>query len=191
MQRLDHPNIVKYFETYDDIKYIYLCMELCQGGELFQHVIESKESFTEKKCAEYFMKLAKALEHCHSQGIIHRDIKPENIMFDNHGEVKFIDFGLATVRHKAKSDMDIAGTPYYIAPEVLTYSYGKECDIWSLGICIYQLLTGKMPFNAGNQEKLFAKIKSGKFDMPPSFSNDLQDLLKKMIEVDPKKRITA
>ena len=70
-------------------------------------------------------------------------------MFDNYGEVKFIDFGLAIVKkRKGASDMDIAGTPYYIAPEVLSYKYGKECDIWSLGICIYQLLTGKMPFNA-------------------------------------------
>ena len=100
MQKLDHPNIVKYFETYDDAKWLYLCMELCQGGELFEHVIKSKEKLSERKCAQYFMKLVKALEHCHSQGIIHRDIKPENIMFDNFGEVKFIDFGLAIVKKK-------------------------------------------------------------------------------------------
>lgn len=93
------------------------------------------------------------------QGIIHRDIKPENIMFDNFGEVKFIDFGLAVVRKKKdRSELDIAGTPYYIAPEVLSYKYGKECDIWSLGVCIYQLLTGDMPFNARDQEALFKKI---------------------------------
>lgn len=112
------------------------------------------------------MKLVKALEHCHSQGIIHRDIKPENIMFDNYGEVKFIDFGLAIVKKNKGGIDEIAGTPYYIAPEVLSYNYGKECDIWSLGVCIYQLLTGKMPFNAKDQDSLFNKIKAGKFDMP-------------------------
>jgi calcium-dependent protein kinase len=99
---------------------------------------------------------------------------------------------LAIVRKKGgKSEMDIAGTPYYIAPEVLTYTYGKECDIWSLGVCMYQLLTSKMPFNGRDQDGLFKKIKKGVFDMPESFSPDLKDLISKMIEVNPKKRITA
>lgn len=99
---------------------------------------------------------------------------------------------MAIVRKKGgKSEMDIAGTPYYIAPEVLTYTYGKECDIWSLGVCMYQLLTSKMPFNGRDQDGLFKKIKKGVFDMPESFSPDLKDLISKMIEVNPKKRITA
>ena len=98
MQKLDHPNIVKYFETYDDKKYIYLCMELMTGGELFDFVVK-QDQFTEKICAEYMIHLVKALQHCHGQGIIHRDIKPENIMLNAHKQVKFIDFGFPFYYH--------------------------------------------------------------------------------------------
>lgn len=87
--------------------------------------------------------------------------------------------------------MEIAGTPYYIAPEVLTGVYGKECDIWSLGVCLYQLLTGKMPFDGDSQGEVFGKIKSGDFHMPKRLSPEVQDLLKKMMSVDVSNRVTA
>ena len=95
LQSLDHPNIVKYFETYDDVKYIYLVMELCSGGELIEKLSDKSFHFSELKAAEVIQKLVRALIHCHANNIIHRDIKPENIMFGNDGEVKLIDFGLA------------------------------------------------------------------------------------------------
>ena len=94
MQQVDHPNIVKYYETYDDKKFIYLCMELCTGGELFQKVT-AEGRISEHKTAEIMMKLLRALNHCHSDNIIHRDIKPENVMFGADGEPKLIDFGFA------------------------------------------------------------------------------------------------
>ena len=147
MQQVDHPNIVKYFETYDDKKYIYLCMELLGGGELFQKVLESGHTMKEKEAAEVYEKILKAMLHCHSQNIIHRDIKPENIMYGSEGNIKIIDFGFALVSAAKKAELDVAGTPYYIAPEVLTGKYGKACDIWSLGVVLYQLLTGEHVFD--------------------------------------------
>lgn len=127
---------MKYYETYDDKKYIYLCMELCTGGELFKR-IEDEGTISEPQAAEWVHKLLRALNHCHSESIIHRDIKPENVMFGSDGEIKLIDFGFAIKQRKKRAEMDIAGTPYYIAPEVLSSTYGKECDIWSIGVVLF------------------------------------------------------
>ena len=95
IENLDHPNIVKYYETYDDVKYIYLVMEYCNGGELFEKITKNLEHMSEKEAAKVMESIVKALIHCHANNIVHRDIKPENIMFGTDGEVKLIDFGLA------------------------------------------------------------------------------------------------
>ena len=118
MQQVDHPNIVKYYETYDETKYIYLCMELCTGGELFEKVTKRKKPFSEYEAAEVMRDLLKALQHCHSQCIIHRDIKPENLVFDKNGYLKLTDLGIARVWNPDNS-RDTSGTPGYMAPEVM------------------------------------------------------------------------
>lgn len=177
MQQVDHPNIVKYYETYDTDKYMYLCMELCTGGELFEKVTNRKKPFSEQEAAVVMKDLLKALQHCHSQCIIHRDIKPENIMYGKSGYVKFIDFGFAIAQHHKKAEMDVCGSPYYIAPEVLSGKYGQECDIWSLGVTLYQLITGEMPFDGSGQQEVFRKIKKGNFKMPQMLSSNCQDLI--------------
>jgi calcium-dependent protein kinase len=112
-------------------------MELLTGGELISTITKKGEFITEKYIRGNMFKLLKALIHCHSQHIIHRDIKATNIMFSGNNEIKFIDFGFAIVQNKKKAEMDVAGTPYYIAPEVLTGKYGKDCDVWSLGVVMY------------------------------------------------------
>lgn len=187
MMALDHPNIVKYFETYEDWQNIFLVMELCEGGE----ILKSQENRTEAMWAKEVRKLLKALNHCHQQGIIHRDIKPTNIMHGEDHEIKLIDFGFAIKANNRRDENTIAGTPLYIAPEVLSLDYDQECDVWSLGVCIYQFLTGKIPFDGDSLEELFQRIKSGKFSVPKSVSPEAKDLLKQMIQADRSKRITA
>lgn len=191
MSTVDHPNICTYYETYDDKKYIYLVMELCTGGEIMKAIAEDPKKQNEPYISLQFFKLLRALEHCHSQNIIHRDIKPENIMFGADDEVRFVDFGFALVVNDRRQESEVAGTPYYIAPEVLDEKYNKQCDIWSLGVSLYQLLTGEMPFDGNTPKQVFGKIKSGKFDMPSNLTSDCKDLLSKMLIVSPKKRITV
>ena len=135
MNRVDHPHIIKYFETYDEKNFVYLVMELCQNGSLDDKIKEGP--LKEKDAATYLYQATKALEHCHSIDLIHRDIKPENLMFGGNGEVKLIDFGLSLIKKGAYNKIELAGTPYYFAPEVIDEVYGKECDIWSLGVTFY------------------------------------------------------
>lgn len=129
---VDHPNIIKLYEVFEDHQYIHLVMELCNGGELFTQLIE-KGRYSEGEAAGIIYSLLNALSHLHSLHIVHRDLKPENIMFaspDPDSEVKLIDFGLA--KKYIAEDMLMhtpVGTSYYVAPEVLQNNYGSECDI--------------------------------------------------------------
>lgn len=120
LTKLDHPNIVKYYETYNDEKFIYLVMEYIDGGELFEKISNTKnQTFSESVARTYMHKLLSACNHMHAQGVVHRDIKPENIMLTSSDEIKLIDFGLSKrMSHNVKLHT-MAGTPYYIAPEVL------------------------------------------------------------------------
>ena len=159
LSKLDHPSIVNYFETYDDKKYIYLVMEYVQGKEMFEKISQRKR-FTEKMTAKYMQELFKAINHCHAQGVIHRDIKPENIMITDNDEIRLIDFGLSKIQ-TGKSMEGIAGTPLYMAPELIQGSYGGKVDLWSLGVLLYVLVSGMQPFYAKLAKDVFAKIKKG------------------------------
>ena len=194
LAKLDHPNIVKYYETYDDDKYFHLVMELCEGGELFQRIV-SKKHLEEKDAAEILFKLTHAISHCHSRGIVHRDIKAENVLFEtkskDKNDVKIIDFGLARkkVDHTLHS---IVGTPGYVAPEVLEGTYGRKCDIWALGVLLYVMLYGKYPFDDDNTAILFEKIrtKEPRYDRR-EVSQEAIELMKEMLCKDPEMRPEA
>ena len=201
MIQMDHPNIIKLYEVYEDNRYIYLIMEECSGGELFDRIIDrinNKNMFTEKEAAQIFKQMMSAMCYCHGQGICHRDLKPENLLFLNASEdapLKVIDFGLSRIFNKTDNKMTTkVGTAYYVSPEVLSGDYDEKCDIWSSGVILYILLTGDPPFNGANDNEIYRKIQAKKFSFPSpqwdKISSDVKDLIKHML-CDPKERFTA
>ena len=139
--------------------------------------------------AEYMKKLFGALNHMHAQGVVHRDIKPENIMLSHTGELKLIDFGLSKRQNGNKKLKTIAGTPYYMAPEVHQGQYDSKCDTWSLGVLLYVFMSGYLPFQGANRQEVFDKIQRGKYHFDhvefKECSKEVIDFIKKLLVVDP------
>ena len=192
LSKLDHPNIIKLFEIFENEKYIYLIMELCTGGELFNKIIEKTENgeiFNEREAANIFRQMMAAISYCHSKKVAHRDLKPENLLLLNetkNSPIKVIDFGMSKIYKENNDQMnEYVGTAYYISPEILEGKYDSKCDIWSAGVILYLLLSGCLPFDGENDEEVFNKIKSRKLEFPnkewDSISDDAKDLIKGMI----------
>ena len=157
---LDHPNIIKFYETYHDKFYFHIVMELCKGKEVFDRIVEDGR-IKEKKVCMVIMKVLHAISYCHSRGVTHRDLKPENILFetlDSESEIKLIDFGLSRKVFNDEKMHTILGTPYYVAPEVLQGEYDEKCDIWSIGALTYIMLCGDPPFKGNSNHEIFNKI---------------------------------
>lgn len=167
LQKLDHPNIIKFFEVFEDKMYFYLCMEYCSGGELLLKIVDGK-TLSEKEAAIIMKKLLSAINHMHSTGVVHRDIKPENILLSDKSpdaELKLVDFGLSKKFSKNEILQTMVGTPLYVSPEVLTGSYDKACDLWSAGVILYILLVGYHPFNGPNRYQVYEQISNCSYSM--------------------------
>lgn len=197
LSTLDHPNIIKFHETYNDDYYFHIVMEVAKGKDVLDKIIE-EGSLSEKKVSRIAYKVLSALVHCHSKGICHRDIKPENILFaneTNEGEIKLIDFGLSTKYNERDKMQTVLGTSYYVAPEVLKGSYDKKCDIWSVGAFVYIMLTGTPPFNGKCNNSIFKKILEEEVDYPhdkfKNISKDCQDFLKMCLIKKPELRVNG
>jgi len=198
LKKLDHPNIVKIFEFYNSPDHFFIITEFCKLGELFEEIYH-KAPIAEDTSAHIIYQVLAAVNYCHSCNIIHRDLKPENILIDtvNDGffNIKVIDFGTAKIFDKNKSEDKIIGSAYYIAPEVLNKHYDEKCDLWSTGVIMYMLLSGTAPFNGDKDSVIMEKIRSGKYDMKKpvfqSISSEAKDLIRKLLELNPKKRLSA
>lgn len=198
LKKMDHPNIVKIFEFFNTSEGYYLITEYCSGGELFQEIVD-KAPFPENIAGNIMYQIFSAVNYCHSMNIIHRDLKPENILIERReGKnyfIKIIDFGTAKIYEKNKNEKKVIGSSYYIAPEVLTESYNQKCDLWSCGVILYILLTGKPPFGGKSDEVILEKIKVGKYNMQlkefESVSEAAKQLIIKLLEKNPKKRLSA
>ena len=179
-------------------------MEYCSGGELLDRIVKNKH-LKEFECCEIMRKLFLAVNYVHKNKIVHRDLKPENILFSDdtpQAELKIVDFGLSNIFINDSKNMNESttfhskvGTPLYLAPEILKGSYSVKCDIWSLGVIMYFLLSGKLPFLSNNEASLFKIIKKGIFDFESkewkSVSTNAKHLILKLLKVNPKKRISA
>ncbi|KAJ0620660.1 putative protein kinase CAMK-CAMKL-CHK1 family [Helianthus annuus] len=194
MRRLRHPNIVRLLEVLANKKKIFFVLEFAKGGELFNKVAKSR--FSEDLSRRYFQQLISAVGYCHSRGIFHRDLKPENLLLDENWNLKVTDFGLSAVTEQIRPDgllHTLCGTPAYVAPEILLKNGydGAKVDIWSCGIILFVLNSGYLPFNDPNLMVMYKKICSGEFRVPRWTSPDLKRLLFRLLDTNPKTRITV
>mmetsp|Transcript_7128 Transcript_7128/g.7821 ORF Transcript_7128/g.7821 Transcript_7128/m.7821 type:complete len:359 (+) Transcript_7128:45-1121(+) len=196
--KVDHPNIIRLFDLFDNAKNLFLVMELVSGGELFDKIVE-REQYNESDAKKVMHELFSALEYLHKKGIVHRDLKPENLLLLNDKEdspIKLADFGLSRVYTEEMLMSTACGTPGYVAPEILNAEgYDKEVDMWSTGVIMYILLCGYPPFYSENEAELFENIMSGKFEYHSPYwdeiSDEAKDLLNHLLVVDPQKRLNA
>lgn len=197
MKELEHPNIIRLFETFEDDAFIYLVMELCEGGELFDRIIATG-FFGEREAACTVRQMLGALFYLHRRGVCHRDLKPENFLLSSslpEADLKLIDFGLSARVQAGVALKTRSGTPYYVAPEVLSGSYDEKCDLWSIGVLTYVLLCGYPPFNGNSDKDILVRVKSGKFVFPDSewktVSASAKDFVSKLLELKPANRMSA
>ena len=195
LKAIHHPHIVNLKEVLTSKEKIYMVMELVTGGELFDK-IALEGPMKENQARLVFAQLLDAVEYCHSKGVYHRDIKPENVLLASSGSVKLSDFGLGIMVTDAMLGQKgilntTCGTPNYVAPEVIDKKGGYDggpADVWSLGVCLYVILSGCLPFDEEDFPTLFAKIKAAEYAMPPWLSPNARDIIRCMIRVDPGKR---
>ena len=193
----DHPNVVELIDAYEGSKHIYIVMELCEGGELFDRIV-ARGHYSEKDAATIFRTMMRTVAHCHNLGVIHRDLKPENFVLkttEPDAAIKAIDFGLSTYFEPQQHFHDIVGSAYYVAPEVLKRNYSNEADVWSAGVILYILLAGVPPFWAQSEQAIFDEVLKGKYDLRSDpwdkISEGAKDVVRKMLVSDPKQRATA
>jgi len=186
-----HPHIIRLYEVIDTPTDIFLVNEYVSGGELFDYIV-SKGRLSADEARNFFHQIISGVEYCHFQKIVHRDLKPENLLLDANDNIKIADFGLSNLMRDGDFLRTSCGSPNYAAPEVISgHLYaGPEVDVWSCGVILYALLCGSLPFDDESIPNLFKKIKSGMYSLPTHLSQLAKNLIPRMLEVDPMKRIT-
>ncbi|CAJ1344016.1 unnamed protein product [Effrenium voratum] len=199
-QKMDHPNIVRLFAVYEDRCNLYLVMELCEGGELFDRLVEEKY-LTEPIVRKVMKQVFSSISYCHGKDVVHRDLKPENYILLDRGKgvdatpLKLIDFGLAQRCRDGQQLKSAVGTAFYVAPEVMAGKYAKEVDVWGCGVLMYCLHCGSPPFYGRTDVDVLRKVKKGQYSLDGPIwepvSKAAKDLISRCLEMDPSKRISA
>ncbi|EFO27749.1 CAMK/CAMKL/MELK protein kinase [Loa loa] len=190
---LSHQNICRLYQCIDTPLKFFIVMEYCSGGEMFDYIVK-KERLEESEARHFFRQLVQAIAYVHSMGFAHRDLKPENLLLTEDLQLKLIDFGLCAKPELGLCDFlhTCCGSPAYAAPELiqgLPYK-GHQVDIWSMGVLLYTLLCGCLPFEDDSVQKLYMKIATGRYYEPDYLSPTSRDLLRSLLQVEPEKRIT-
>ncbi|KUJ23024.1 Pkinase-domain-containing protein [Mollisia scopiformis] len=206
---IEHPGIVRLYYTFQDSSSLYYVLDVASGGELLG-VLKKIGSFDEECTRFYGAQILDAIEHMHNRGVIHRDLKPENVLLDDQMHIKITDFGTAKLLPDPRAPRDptkayditgaeeestraksFVGTAEYVSPELLTDKNAcKASDLWAFGCIIYQLLTGRPPFKAGNEYQTFQKIVNLEYEFPPGFPPAARDLVERLLVLDPSRRLS-
>ncbi|XP_042615781.1 serine/threonine-protein kinase MARK2-like isoform X9 [Cyprinus carpio] len=189
MKFLNHPNIVKLFEVIDTEKTLYLIMEYASGGEVFDYLV-AHGRMKEKEARAKFRQIVSAVQYCHQKCIVHRDLKAENLLLDADMNIKIADFGFSNEFTMGNKLDTFCGSPPYAAPELFQGKKydGPEVDVWSLGVILYTLVSGSLPFDGQNLKELRERVLRGKYRIPFYMSTDCENLLKKFLILNPTKR---
>ena len=192
LKRLHHINVIKIHKITEEIDNYYIVMEYCENGELFNYIV-AHQRLSEEETAYFFYQLINGLDYIHHKNIVHRDLKPENLLLSQGNVLKIVDFGLSNYYYPdGKLLSTPCGSPCYASPEMVCGNKynGFRIDIWSCGIIIFAMICGYLPFEDPNNEILFQKIMKCKVDYPDYLSDDVLDIMNKIIVIDPNKRIT-
>ncbi|XP_077089451.1 serine/threonine-protein kinase MARK2 isoform X22 [Siphateles boraxobius] len=189
MKVLNHPNIVKLFEVIETEKTLYLVMEYASGGEVFDYLV-AHGRMKEKEARAKFRQIVSAVQYCHQKCIVHRDLKAENLLLDADMNIKIADFGFSNEFTLGNKLDTFCGSPPYAAPELFQGKKydGPEVDVWSLGVILYTLVSGSLPFDGQNLKELRERVLRGKYRIPFYMSTDCENLLKKFLILNPTKR---
>ena len=189
LKKVRHPHVVQLYEMIENNDYLYLIMEYCSGGELFQHIVKNR-NLQEKEAAKMYQQIISGIEYIHKLGIVHRDLKPENLLLDHNNNIKIVDFGLSNLYKHGERLKTACGSPCYAAPEMIKGEkyFGLGADIWSSGVILYAMVCGYLPFEDQNTKKLYQKILKADYKLPSFLSDEVKSLISLILNPDPTKR---
>ncbi|CAI5456004.1 unnamed protein product [Caenorhabditis angaria] len=191
LKTVDHPYIIKLHQVIEENEKIYIFTELAENGEVYDDVA-NRVRYTERESRYKFWQIISAVEYLHNRGIVHRDLKAENVLLDKDDRIKIADFGFSGFYEYDKPQTSFCGSPPYAAPEIFKGApyFGPQIDIWSLGVCLYVMTTGTMPFEGDSFAWIRDRVIDGRYRVPFYMSMDCEDLIKKMLTTNPRRRAT-